>query len=301
MKKLILSAYTLITYSLIAQNYNCTLVIGYSQVGSSYGGWYVAGSGLISDFEQMVGDANWQLLWNSGGGIDKWKNPNYSGWLNSIESTCSINSNNPERALLSISGNYGVNVSAWVNDINSTISTIRLKYPSIQKILLQAVVGGPAHQTCYVAGDSIRASWQHKYIDSAINIVIGMDSLVSSECSPEVNSCGDYKDMLGHLDTVIAHIIGAEIGQCYTTFTSNTIDKTKNDSFKIHPNPTNDLVTLEIEGCNGPFKVEIYNLQGRLLETTKSRTVSLKKYSKGIYIFRVSYGDITEELRVLRD
>jgi len=69
----------------------------------------------------------------------------------------------------------------------------------------------------------------------------------------------------------------------------------------IYPNPTNNLITVDINGYNGSFNVEIYDLQGRLLETTKARTVSLKKYSKGIYIFRVSYGDITEELRVLRD
>ena len=68
-----------------------------------------------------------------------------------------------------------------------------------------------------------------------------------------------------------------------------------------YPNPTNDQITLEIENHNGSFNVEIYDLQGRLLETTKSRSISLKKYSKGIYVFRVSYGDITEEVRVLRD
>jgi len=78
------------------------------------------------------------------------------------------------------------------------------------------------------------------------------------------------------------------------------IDKI-NSNIKIHPNPTNDLIALEIEGYNGPFEVEIYDLQGRLLETTKSRTVSLKKYSKGLYVFRVSYGDITKEVRVVRD
>ena len=74
-----------------------------------------------------------------------------------------------------------------------------------------------------------------------------------------------------------------------------------NSNILLHPNPTNDLITLEIEGYNGSFNVEIYDLQGRLLESTKSRTVSLKKYSKGIYVFRVSYGDITEQVRVLRD
>ena len=72
-------------------------------------------------------------------------------------------------------------------------------------------------------------------------------------------------------------------------------------NISIFPNPTKDLITIEIEGYNGSFNVEIYDLQGRLLETTKSRTVSLKKYSKGLYIFRLSYGDKTEEVRVLRD
>ena len=79
---------------------------------------------------------------------------------------------------------------------------------------------------------------------------------------------------------------------------------TKNEelySINIYPNPTNDQITIDIKGYSGPVNVEVYDLQGRLLETTNSTTVSLKKYSKGIYVFRVSYGDRTEELRILRD
>ena len=83
-----------------------------------------------------------------------------------------------------------------------------------------------------------------------------------------------------------------------TLFIINEVNK---QEVLVSPNPTNDLITLEIETYNGPFEVEIYDLQGRLIETTKSRSISLKKYSKGIYIFRVSYGDIIEELRVVRD
>ena len=82
--------------------------------------------------------------------------------------------------------------------------------------------------------------------------------------------------------------------------TNNIIENNEN-LLLAYPNPTNDLIVIDIEDCNGSFNVDIYDLQGRLLETTKSRTVSLKKYSKGIYIFRVSYGDKTEEMRVLRD
>jgi plastocyanin len=82
--------------------------------------------------------------------------------------------------------------------------------------------------------------------------------------------------------------------------TNNIIENNEN-LLLVYPNPTKDLVNLEIESYNGSFNVDIYDLQGRLLETTKSRTISLKKYSKGIYVFRVIYGDITEELRILRE
>ena len=74
-----------------------------------------------------------------------------------------------------------------------------------------------------------------------------------------------------------------------------------NISTTLYPNPTGGNFTIEIKGYNGPFKVEIYDLQGRLLETTNKTTVSIKKYSKGIYVFRVSYGDIVEEIKVVKE
>ena len=72
-------------------------------------------------------------------------------------------------------------------------------------------------------------------------------------------------------------------------------------NINVYPNPTHDQITIDIKGYNGPVNVEVYDLQGRLLETTNTTTISLKKYSKGIYVFKVSYGEITEEVRVVRD
>jgi hypothetical protein len=71
-------------------------------------------------------------------------------------------------------------------------------------------------------------------------------------------------------------------------------------NINLHPNPTSDQITIDITGYNGPVKIEVYDLSGRLLVTTKNNTVSLKKHAKGIYVFRVSYGEITEEFRVVR-
>jgi len=69
----------------------------------------------------------------------------------------------------------------------------------------------------------------------------------------------------------------------------------------LFPNPTQDQITIDINGYNGPVNVEVYDLQGRLLETTRTTTVPLRKYERGIYIFKVNYGEIIEEVRVVRE
>jgi len=103
--------------------------------------------------------------------------------------------------------------------------------------------------------------------------------LYEYECTPHAPSMAGQFEVVDSLNNIIENI-------------ENLI--------LLYPNPTNNLITVDINGYNGSFNVETYDLQGRLLETTKSKTVSLKKYSKGIYIFRVSYGDKTEEVRVVR-
>ena len=68
-----------------------------------------------------------------------------------------------------------------------------------------------------------------------------------------------------------------------------------------YPNPTGDLITLYINGYNDSVNVDVYDLSGRLLKSTNNTTISLKDYAKGIYVFRVAYGDIVEELKVVKD
>ena len=69
----------------------------------------------------------------------------------------------------------------------------------------------------------------------------------------------------------------------------------------IYPNPTNDQITIDIKGYSGPVNVEVYDFTGKLLQTTNATTISLKDYAKGIYVFKVAYGDRVEELKVVKD
>ncbi|MDX1389369.1 MAG: hypothetical protein R3344_09275, partial [Acidobacteriota bacterium] len=80
---------------------------------------------------------------------------------------------------------------------------------------------GPDNGPCWFDGDgppapAIRAARNHPTIDEAISRVIGGDVIVGM--SPEVRTCEDYSDILGHLTVESEAPIGAVIGQWYHTF-----------------------------------------------------------------------------------
>ena len=188
----------------------CTQVLGYSQVGQRNGGWYTTGGA----FEAMVDDDAWQLSWASGAGVDRWQDASDRAWEAEVESPCSDGPEAPDRVLLSVSGPYGDDVSAWAAAIEASVAQIRNQLPSADTIVLQAVVGGPDHATCpWNANDDVRASWQHAHIDEAIAQVTGGD--VVEGFSPEVRDCDDYRDSTGHLTREAAEAIGTTIGAFY--------------------------------------------------------------------------------------
>ena len=89
---------------------------------------------------------------------------------------------------------------------------------------------------------------------------------------------------------------------CNNDCSTSTIGINENtNNINLYPNPTNNLITLDIEGYNGSVNVELYDLQGRLLKTNTNTTISMQEYAKGIYVFKVAYGDIVEKLKVVKE
>lgn len=229
------------TTKLLAQDtdfisYSCTQVIGYSQVGQTGSkdqpvpgfGWYFAG-GI---FESIVDDNRWQLLWMGGAGVNKWMDPEYKGWNQDIISPCNNNSDAPDRVLFSISGPYGKDVKGWANAIEKAVDAIQQKLPSVEKIILQPVVGGPDGETCSCTRNcnfensplqktikKVRASRQHKYIAEAIEQVVANvnNGIVVKGYFPQVESCSYYIDGLGHLTKQGAEYVGKTLGNYYNS------------------------------------------------------------------------------------
>ena len=190
-----------------AGSFVCTRVLGYSQTRQ----WYLD----APDFEQVVGNDQWELLWRKGAGM-KWQNPSYVGWTDPVASPCVERSGDPDRVLLTIGASKCVDSSCKATEITKAVATIRLKYPNVAQILLQPLVGGPGHALCYTTGGLlIRATYLHPIIDEAIGATVGGDTLAGA--SPEVRTCSDYSNDAGsgHFVRAARGIIGRMIGEFY--------------------------------------------------------------------------------------
>ena len=71
---------------------------------------------------------------------------------------------------------------------------------------------------------------------------------------------------------------------------SNTVavfQKDKNIKLTVYPNPVKDIMT--IDGFEDVKTVNIYNLQGILMQQLTQKTFSLSDLSSGIYILEVKF------------
>ncbi len=234
--------------------FTCTQVIGYSQVGA-LNGWFVK-DGV---FESLVGSDGWQLIWENGATLHDWQRPGYRGWTNSVISPCASNSVAPDRVVLCLSGTNETDVAGWVANIEATLQTITNKLPSVRRIILQPIVGGPAHQTCVATnGNPVRASVSHPYMDEAIAVVVagraGTQPEVVAGPSPEVRACEDYRDDIGHFTGEGAVAAAQAIGQYYAALDAacRAPDPCAAPVLSIRP-LTNDLMELSWPGCPSNF------------------------------------------------
>ena len=93
---------------------------------------------------------------------------------------------------------------------------------------------------------------------------------------------------------------------CTDTSTCETVtivSVTKNEipGLFIHPNPTKDQITIDIKGYSGPIDVAVYDLSGKKIEATHLRTINLNDYPTGTYLFKISYGNAVEDIKVIKE
>jgi len=74
-----------------------------------------------------------------------------------------------------------------------------------------------------------------------------------------------------------------------------------NRAINLYPNPTKENLFIDITGYSGRIKVEIRDIQGKLIETKKSNNISLENYSKGIYILHIFFKEDIGIIKIIKE
>jgi hypothetical protein len=74
-----------------------------------------------------------------------------------------------------------------------------------------------------------------------------------------------------------------------------------NIEMNVYPNPTNDLLNIDLGDYNGSIIVNVYDLSGRLIATETSRNISLFDLNKGAYMVQVNYDGYHQMIQVIKE
>ena len=121
-----------------------------------------------------------------------------------------------------------------------------------------------------------------------------------------------WQDMCSSIDTTLNIMIDSYSPNCSgVNQTSNNIiincntgtNLITNNRVKLlaFPNPTRENITISLDNFKGNIQTEVFDLIGNRLKVTNETTISLSDCAKGIYILKVTYSDIVEEIKVIKD
>jgi len=85
--------------------------------------------------------------------------------------------------------------------------------------------------------------------------------------------------------SVGSHAANGMVGSVIVTDPSTNIN-TASSNYLFYPNPTSDFVYLS--GFNGDSKTRVYNITGKLLQSTIEKKIDLSSYPNGLYIVNIS-------------
>ena len=82
---------------------------------------------------------------------------------------------------------------------------------------------------------------------------------------------------------------------------STELSENKISNLSVFPNPTNNIINIALENYNGEINLEFYDLSGKLLKSTNSKTLDIEEYSSGIYLLKVSYDNKFQKVKIIKE
>lgn len=189
----------------------CTLVLGFSQTND----WYLGGG-----FESRPGveDARWELIAEGGHDVWIWSDSSIQAYRQEPVSPCD---EGPDRAVFQLAarGWQARPVEEIIDALEATLLNIRTAWPTVERIELVPVVGGPDQELCELAsfgGRRVDASAMNPAMTSVIAQVVNGEDVVAGP-NLLLADCSQYRDGLGHLGEEGARYIASVVAEHYAT------------------------------------------------------------------------------------
>lgn len=177
-----------------------TEILGFSQTYQWYTGQPFAFP--ISDpkfnpqkmfLSKYYGFPNCQARFGFGGDLTKWKDAIFVGHEGHVVHNIRKDRKEITRLIFNVSGESRT-IDEWKSDIENVVEILLKKYPNLQELYLQPVIGGVDDKS------NIRAVENHPQIVTAINAVVNnsLPSLLKVGAVVKLKN-EDFNDMIGHL------------------------------------------------------------------------------------------------------
>lgn len=161
---------------------------------------------------------------------------------------------------------------AWSNDISYNPSFNTTNWYTI------TVVYNGANIKHYVNGVFV----QRNYLSNSVLNTTGTNFNIGK--SPTTNfGYGNFD--IDDLRIYSGVLTPSEISSLHNNLLSSTDFNNGNLNFKLYPNPTNDIINLELN--NEVKNVEIYSLQGQKVLASTEKQINVSNLANGIYMVRV--------------
>ena len=142
---------------------------------------------------EYKGLLNCQARFAFGGDVTNWKNADYIGYEGHAVHNITHERGDITRLIFNISGESRA-VAAWTADIKLVVEILLAKYPQVQELHLQPVIGGSDDTP------GVRAVRNHPYIAEAINAVINDAAPSRLRLGAVIKlKAEDFSDRIGHL------------------------------------------------------------------------------------------------------
>ena len=111
------------------------------------------------------------------------------------------------------------------------------------------------------------------------------------------SAIGTYWVVISDNDSCFADTATFEV-----TFVTGTGIEYVNDVFNIYPNPTNDLININIgsKGQSQYLSATVYDIIGKKLISTTRTKISLKNFEDGVYIIEINHGNSISRTRIIK-